>query len=86
MVNLIAGEQIVPELVQADFTAQNIVTRLREILPDGAARDRMLQGLVGVKGKLRAPESSIEGQPQHPAVRAAEIILHMSRKRKKDSI
>ena len=28
MVNLIAGEEIVPELVQHDFTARNIVTRL----------------------------------------------------------
>ena len=38
MVNLIAGEEIVPELVQHDFTAQNVVARLQEILPDGPAR------------------------------------------------
>src|SRR3984957_5197064 len=37
MVNLIAGEKIVPELVQDDFTAANVVTQLREILPDGPA-------------------------------------------------
>ena len=32
MVNLIAGEKIVPELVQNDFTAQKVVASLREIL------------------------------------------------------
>ena len=32
MVNLIAGEEVVPELVQQDFTAENVVTRLNEIL------------------------------------------------------
>ncbi len=30
MVNLIAGEQVVPELVQHDFTATNVVARLQE--------------------------------------------------------
>ncbi len=77
MVNLIAGEQIVPELVQHDFTAANIVARLQEVLPDGAARDRMLQGLVQVKAKLRALQSATELTAQHPADRAAEIILAM---------
>jgi len=76
MVNLIAGEVIVPELVQDDFTAQNVVARLTEILPDGAAREHMLQGLAGVKAKLRAPESAT-GAALHPADRAAEIILGM---------
>jgi lipid-A-disaccharide synthase len=76
MVNLIAGEQIVPELVQRDFTAVNVVARLQEILPDGPARDRMLQGLTEVKAKLRAP-SSVESTTQPPADRAAEIILAM---------
>jgi lipid-A-disaccharide synthase len=78
MVNLIAGEQVVPELVQHDFTAQNVVARLQEILPDGPARDRMLQGLTKVKAKLWPPESSAEGPPQHPADQAAEIILTLA--------
>ena len=42
MVNLIAGEEVVPELVQQDFTAENVVTRLNEILVDGPARNKML--------------------------------------------
>jgi len=40
MVNLIAGERIVPELVQHDFTAANITAQLGEILPMGRERDR----------------------------------------------
>ena len=76
MVNLIAGEQIVPELVQHDFTAQKIVTHLNEILPDGPARDRMLEGLARVKARLRAPQPA-PGAAQHPADRAAEAILSL---------
>jgi lipid-A-disaccharide synthase len=81
MVNLIAGEQIVPELVQHDFTPQNVVTRLQEILPDGLARTRMLEGLTKVKAQLLAPEGNLKGSPlQLPADRAAEIILALLRR------
>ena len=74
MVNLIAGEEVVPELVQQDFTAEKVVARLKEILPDGPARDRMLEGLARVKARLRAPQAD-SGTRQHPADRAADIIL-----------
>jgi lipid-A-disaccharide synthase len=74
MVNLIAGKEIVPELVQQDFTAPNLVARLNQILPDGPARDRMIEGLAHVRDKLHAPQAAL-GSPQHPADRAAEIIF-----------
>jgi lipid-A-disaccharide synthase len=80
MVNLIAGEEVVPELVQHDFTAEKVVSRLKEILPDGPPRDRMLKGLAGVKARLRVPQG-YSGAAQHPADRAAEIILSMLAKR-----
>ena len=60
MVNLIAREEVVPELVQHDFTAQNVVARLREILTDGPVRGRMLEGLAEVKARLRPPQSAAE--------------------------
>jgi lipid-A-disaccharide synthase len=76
MVNLIAEEEVVPELVQQDFTAQNVVARLQEILPDGPARGRMLDGLAQVKSRLRPPAATGEAV-QRPADRAAEIILSL---------
>lgn len=80
MVNLIAEEEVVPELVQHDFTAENVVSRLKDLLPDGPARERMLDGLALVKSRLRAPSHT--GSPaQHPADRAAQIILDFVRHR-----
>jgi lipid-A-disaccharide synthase len=71
MVNLIAGEEVVPELVQEDFTAEKVVTKLREIIADGPARNKMIAGLDGVKSRLRGP---VQGEP-HPVDRAAEAVL-----------
>jgi len=76
MVNLIAGEEVVPELLQHDFTAANVVAQLQEIIPDGAPRDRMLAGFDRVKAKLRGTERAA----QTPAYRAAEIILDLLRR------
>ncbi len=76
MVNLIAGEEVVPELVQHDFTAPNIVAKVMEILPDGPARETMSAGLARVKARLRAA-----GQDhRHPAERAADAILGLVQK------
>ncbi len=72
MVNLISGDETVPELVQSRFTAENIVAELEKIIPDGEPRSRMLQGLAGVREKLRRGSTSV-----HPAELAAETILRM---------
>jgi lipid-A-disaccharide synthase len=73
MVNLIAGKEVIPELVQHDFTPEKVVARLREILPDGQPRNQMLEGLATVRNLLRGPNAD----PQHPAERAAEAILKL---------
>ena len=72
MVNLIAEEEVVPELVQQKFTAQNIVTELNKIIPDGEPRARMIERLAAVKARLRG-----SGSNAHPSETAAEIILKM---------
>jgi lipid-A-disaccharide synthase len=72
MVNLIAGERVIPELVQHDFTRENVVSRLREILPDGMPRDTMLTGLTRVKARLRSPTSA---DARSAAERAADEVL-----------
>jgi len=77
MVNLIAGREIVPELVQQDFTAKKVVARLGEILPDGQAREQMIEGLAAVRTLLRGPDASL----LHPADRAAEAIMAMLHRR-----
>ena len=81
MVNLIAEQEVVPELVQHDFTAQNVVKHLQQIIPGGPARDRMLAGLARVKDQLRVPQSfpTPPTPPMPAADRAAEIILELLR-------
>jgi lipid-A-disaccharide synthase len=73
MVNLIAGQEIVPELVQHKFTAANIVAEIGKVIPDGRARETMLRGLASVRERLR-PKGD-----RPPAERAADIILEMLR-------
>jgi lipid-A-disaccharide synthase len=74
MVNLIAGEQVVPELVQQDFTVEKVVAQINEIIPYGPARDKMIMGLASVKGRLRGLAQTL-----HPIDRAAEMILDLLR-------
>jgi len=73
MVNLIAGEQVVPELVQQDFTAEKVISRMNEILSCGPARDKMIEGLANVRLRLRGPAA----ETTHPIDRAAEMVLRL---------
>ncbi len=69
MPNLIAGCQVVPELIQHDFTPENVLNRLQGILPDCTAREKMLAGLAEVRARLKPAQS-------RPALeRAAEAVL-----------
>ncbi|MGH9598062.1 MAG: lipid-A-disaccharide synthase, partial [Edaphobacter sp.] len=52
MVNLIAGRRIVPELLQARFTAENIASALRPLLADTPERARMIADLAEVRRSL----------------------------------
>ena len=70
MVNLIAEEEVVPELVQHKFTAENIVREMNKIIPDGEPRARMIERLAAVKARLK-----IGSGGDHPSETAAEIIL-----------
>jgi lipid-A-disaccharide synthase len=73
MVNLIAGEEIVPELVQHDFTVEKVVARLKEIIADGPARDRMILGLQEVRDRLG--HSDRDQRP--PADQASDAIFKL---------
>ena len=70
MVNLIAGKQVVPELIQANFTAENVAAKLREILPDGPVREKMKADLAQVRARLKSGNDS-----RSAAERAADAVL-----------
>ncbi|MGA3213566.1 MAG: lipid-A-disaccharide synthase [Terriglobales bacterium] len=72
MPNLIAGREVVPELIQSNFTPGNVVACLREIVPDGQARRQMLAGLSEVRSALRPGA-------EPAAERAAEVILRSAK-------
>lgn len=72
MVNLIAGEAVVPELVQNDFTAERVVAELKRIIPEGQPREKMLERLHRVKQLLRG---DMEGNaPEHAARAIADLL------------
>jgi len=73
MVNLIAGEQVVPELIQTNFTAENVAAKLREILPDGPVREKMKADLERVRARLKFGNDS-----RSAAERAADAVLRTS--------
>ncbi len=55
MVNLIAGCRVVPELLQEQFTAENIVALLEPLLEDGPERSAQIAALATVRQKLQSP-------------------------------
>lgn len=66
LVNLIAGEEVVPELVAEQMTPKNVRKHLASILPGSPAREAQLQGYERM--------AAILGEPGAP-VRAAKQIV-----------
>ncbi len=75
IVNLIAGRDLVPELVQDGFTPQRVCEELRRILPDGEARSAMLEGFREVRRRLAPREKN-----GNASDRAAQIVLEVAEK------
>lgn len=55
MVNIMAGKEVVPELIQADFTAERVVKKTRTLLENRDRRDRIVGKLVSLREKLGTP-------------------------------
>jgi lipid-A-disaccharide synthase len=68
MVNLIAGERVVPELIQSDFTPERVSQEVLRLLRDPAARATMRESLAEVRNRL-GPPGAVE--------RAADAILDL---------
>ena len=69
MVNLVAGEPIVPELIQDAFTPDRVAREAASMLTDGDRSVRIREGLARVRARLGGPGASR---------RAAEAILRVA--------
>jgi lipid-A-disaccharide synthase len=65
MVNLIAEERIVPELIQHDFTPAKLVQAATELLTDEARGDRMRADLARVRQLLTRAHDPLALTAQH---------------------
>jgi len=74
MPNLIAGTRLVPELIQDDCTAEQIVGQAAALLHDQDRRAHVITGLRKVRDKLSMPGAS---------GRAADAILEVARRTEK---
>jgi lipid-A-disaccharide synthase len=73
LANLVVGENVVPEFVQDDCTADRLANALGEVLSDSPMRKRQLDAFAQIDGIM-----STGSQP--PSVRATDIVLGMLRK------
>ena len=71
LVNLICGEEVVPELVAEQMNVSNVRARLASILPGGSAREAQLKGYERM--------AAILGEPGAPE-RAAKLILDFTKR------
>jgi lipid-A-disaccharide synthase len=77
MVNLIAQKRLIPELIQSDFTASNIVKELTPLLPDGPPRQSMMKELAELRGLLRSRSVSVPDAAGSAISRVAEVTLDL---------
>jgi lipid-A-disaccharide synthase len=73
LANLVIGENVVPEFIQEDCTAEKLAPGLREILSDSPLRRRQVEAFSKIDAIM-----STGNQP--PSVRAADIVLATLRK------
>jgi lipid-A-disaccharide synthase len=69
LVNLLAGREVVPELLQTEASAARMAAELEALLVDGPAREAQLAGLREVRGSLGEP-----GAPLRVAEEVAEVL------------
>jgi lipid-A-disaccharide synthase len=78
MANLIAGRRVVPELIQKEFTATNVVAALGPLLADGPAREEAMAGLREVRQRLHR-KGEQEGRQEGAVERAARMCMELLR-------
>jgi lipid-A-disaccharide synthase len=77
MANLIADKRVVPELIQSDFTASNIVRQLQPLLPDGPPRQSMMQELAAIRSRLNSCPGCDQRAEGGAIGRVADVALDL---------
>jgi lipid-A-disaccharide synthase len=75
MVNLIAQQRLIPELLQGDFTAANVASALTPLLIDGPGRERQICGLSEVRRRLVPEKGAEETANTSPIARVADAVV-----------
>jgi lipid-A-disaccharide synthase len=73
LANLVIGENVVPEFIQENCTAEELAPALRDVLTDSPPRRRQVEAFAKIDAIM-----STGNQP--PSVRAADIVLATLRK------
>ncbi|MEA2922080.1 MAG: lipid-A-disaccharide synthase [Bradyrhizobium sp.] len=73
LANLVIGDNVVPEFIQKDCTAEKLAPPLREILIDSPARRRQVEAFAGLDAIMSTGD-------QRPSARAADLVLATMRK------
>jgi lipid-A-disaccharide synthase len=68
MANLLAGREVVKELIQGDFRPEAVVAEVLALLEDSDRRELMREGLAGIRTRLGPPGAS---------TRAAEVVARL---------
>jgi lipid-A-disaccharide synthase len=72
LANLVIGENVIPEFLQENCTAENLAPALREILTDTPLRRRQLEAFSKLDAIMATEQRS-------PSERAADIVLETMR-------
>ncbi len=78
MVNLVAGRDVVPELMQSAMTGPRLASEAARLLDDPGARERMRAGLADVAQRLSTVSDPIETAADCVLEIAAEDTVHVS--------
>jgi lipid-A-disaccharide synthase len=74
MVNLIAQQRLIPELLQGRFTAANVASALTPLLVEGPERERQMRGLSEVRRRLIAEGGAASASP---IARVADAVVRL---------